>query len=347
MKNDVKILERAEIYLRKLSSGLNPLDDSVLAETDVCRQERIGKCLLFVADYLRKQAASVPGSAPVETAQKQKKQKAPREARPLATKELVLDAETLAKFEFSDEPVSVSSVVRSINALLPAGNEMMPLMYADIAEILSQDGILEKQSGERGRETNLPTVQGEVLGFTKAEAEIRGRHAVFTKCNRNAQQYIINNIQKCVAQANERLAKRLANAAANASSAASGADDASPARAPRAKFTLTAEELQKYPADETPVPVTEIARRLNDLLPAGANIQQIYFKTIRDWFVANNYLQETKNVVGKVSFAPTEAGLAAGIVTEQRVGKNGENYEAVLYNGAAQKLVLEHVNELR
>lgn len=346
MKNENKILERAEIYLRKLSSGLNPLDDSVLAETDVCRQERVGKCLLYVADYLRKQVATAPGFAPAaaDGSQRQKKQKTPREQRALATKELVLDAETLAKFEFSDEPVSVSSVVRSINALLPAGNEMMPLMYADIAEILSQDGILEKQSGDRGRETNLPTVQGEVLGFTKAEAEIRGRHAVFTKCNRNAQQYILNNIQKCVAQANERLAKRLANA--QNAAAAPVADDAVPARAPRAKFSLSAEDLQKYPTDETPVPVTEIARRLNDLLPAGSNIQQIYFKTIRDWFVSNNYLEESKNVVGKVSFAPTEAGLAAGIVTEQRVGKNGENYEAVLYNGAAQKLVLEHVNEM-
>lgn len=342
MKNDAKILERAEIYLRKLSSGLNPLDDSVLAETDVCRQERIGKCLLYVADYLRKQTAAAPvAPASADGSPKQKKQKTPREMRTLATKELVLDAETLAKFQFSDEPVSVSSVVRGINALLPAGNEMMPLMYADVAEILSQDGLLEKQAGDRGRETNLPTVQGEVLGFTKAEAEIRGRHAVFTKCNRNAQQYIISNIQKCVAQANDRLAKRLANAAPGAP-----ADGAAPARAPRAKFTLTADELQKYPVDDTPVPVSEIARRLNDLLAPGANIQQIYFKTIRDWFVAQNYLEETRNVVGKVSFAPTESGRAAGIVTEQRVGKNGETYDAILYNGAAQKLVLEHVNEM-
>lgn len=346
MKNENKILERAEIYLRKLSSGLNPLDDTVLAETDVCRQERVGKCLLYVADYLRRQVNAAPGFAPAaaEGAAKQKKQKTPREQRALATKELVLDAETLVKFEFSDEPVSVSSVVRGVNALLPAGNEMMPLMYADIAEMLCQAGILEKQSGDRGRETNLPTAQGEVLGFTKAEAEIRGRHAVFTKCNRNAQQYILNNIEKCVAQANDRLAKRLANAQNPA--AAPGAADAVPARAPRAKFSLSAEELQKYPVDEIAVPVTEIARRLNDLLPVGSNIQQIYFKAIRDWFVSNGYLEESRNVVGKVSFAPTESGRAAGIVTESRVGKNGESYEAVLYGGAAQKLVLEHVNEM-
>ena len=91
----------------------------------------------------------------------------------------------------------------------------------------------------------------------------------------------------------------------------------------------------------------EIARRLNDLLSPEANIERIYFKTIRDWFVAGNYLEEVKNAVGKISFNPTEAGKAAGIVTEPRIGKNGESYDAVLYSGVAQKLVLEHVNELR
>ena len=152
-----------------------------------------------------------------------------------------------------------------------------------------------------------------------------------------------------MAQANERLEKRKAKMAENAASAGNASVDAgAPSLRPaKQKFRLTDDEIAKYPSDETPVPVTEIARRLNDLLSPEANIERVYFKTIRDWFVAGNYLEEVKNAVGKISFNPTESGKAAGIVTEPRIGKNGESYDAVLYSGAAQKLVLEHVNELR
>lgn len=333
------------MYLRKLSNGVNPLSDEILGENDVCKQERISKCLLYVADYLQQKIAPKGNR---QNDQKTQKKLQPRKGRELATAELVLSEESLAKFECTEEPVSVSGFVRKINDLIPAGSGMMPLMYADVAEVLSQEGVLVKADGDKGKELNLPSPHGEELGFMKAEAEIRGRHAVFTKCNMAAQKFILENIQKCVAQANDRLAKRRAKAAEEAANGGASVEaDAPSARPAKQKFHLTEEEIAKYPADETPVPVTEIARRLNDLLAPDANIERIYFKTVRDWFVSQNYLEEVKNAVGKTSFNPTEAGKAAGIVTEPRIGKNGESYDAVLYNGAAQKLVLEHVNELR
>ena len=346
MPAEMKILERAEMYLRKLSNGVNPLNDETLGEGDVCKQERISKCLLYVADYLQQKIAP---KANRSTDQKPQKKLQPRKVRELATAELVLSEESLAKFECSEEPVSLSGFVRKVNDLIPAGSGMMPLMYADVAEVLSQEGVLVKQDGDKGRELNLPSPRGEELGFEKVEAEIRGRHAVYTKCNVAAQKFILENIQKCVAQANERLEKRKAKMAENAASAGNASVDAgAPSLRPaKQKFRLTDDEIAKYPSDETPVPVTEIARRLNDLLSPEANIERVYFKTIRDWFVAGNYLEEVKNAVGKISFNPTESGKAAGIVTEPRIGKNGESYDAVLYSGAAQKLVLEHVNELR
>ena len=53
MPAEIKIIERAEMYLRKLSCGVNPLTEESLPETDACRQERISKCLVYVADYLK------------------------------------------------------------------------------------------------------------------------------------------------------------------------------------------------------------------------------------------------------------------------------------------------------
>ncbi|MBQ9225645.1 MAG: hypothetical protein IJ177_05590 [Fibrobacter sp.] len=347
MAAESKILERAEMYLRKLACGVNPLTEETLPENDTCRQERISKCLLYVADYLQQIVCPKPKAAKAE------KPLTPKRKREQANQELALTEETLAKFEFSEEPLSLSGIVRRVNSLIPEGSGMMPLMYADVAEVLTQEGYLQKQEGVAGKETNLPTPQGEEKGFVRAEADIRGHFSIYTKCNVDAQKFVIENIQKAVAQANARLARRNAERAAREASgianATGGRNEFAGARAERAgkeKFHLTEAQIGNFAVDESPLPVSEIARRLNALLPEGANIEQLYFKKIRDWFVAQGLLEERRSVVGKVSFSPTEQGLAAGILVDKRIGKNGEEYEAVLYNAAAQKLVLDHVNEL-
>ena len=332
MPAEIKILERAEMYLRKLSCGLNPLTEEPLPDSDACRQERISKCLTYVADYLKQKVMPVMERRERPVAPKPQKILKPRQVREQAVKELVLTPEMLSKFEVSAEPVSVSGVVRRLNLLIPHDSGMMPLVYADVAEVLSREGILLKQENDKGKDLNLPTPHGEELGFAKVEADIRGHHSVYTKCNVDAQKFILDNIEKCVAQANERLAKRK--------------ELGETGRSGKEKFHVTEDQIKNYPTDETPVPVSEIARRLNDLLPQNSNVEKIYFKTIRDWFVSQNYLEEKKTALGKIFFEPTESGMQNGIVTESRVGKNGENYDAVLYNGVAQKLVLQHVNEL-
>ena len=345
MAAETKILERAEMYLRKLACGVNPLNEESLPESDTCRQERISKCLLYVADYLQQKVGPKPQAAKVAKTDKAAKPVTPKRRRELASEELVLSGETLAKFEYSEEPLSLSGIVRRVNALIPEGSAMMPLMYADVAEVLTQEGYLQKQEGAAGKETNLPTPQGEEKGFVRAEADIRGHFSIFTKCNTDAQKFVIENIQKAVAQANARLAKRNAERAAREANGSTDAAGATP-RPGKEKFHLTETQIGSFAVDESPLPVSEIARRLNALLPEGSNIEQLYFKKIRDWFVAQGMLEERKSVVGKVSFSPTEEGIAAGILVDKRIGKNGEEYEAVLYNAAAQKLVLDHVNEL-
>ena len=340
MPVESRILERAEQYMRKLSLGVNPLNEEALPDNDICRQERISKCLAYVADYLQQRLAP---KAPQQAVKKNSKRE-PRPARKFATAELNLSPEMLSKYEMTEEPVSLSGFVRRLNALLPEGSGMIPLIYSDVAEILTREGVLLKEPGEKGKDMNLPSPHGEEMGFMRAEADIHGHHSVFTKCNAAAQKFILEKIQDCVALANERFAKYQAQDAARENAGEAAGDKGS--RSTKERFHLTDAELAKYPADDAPVPVSEIARRLNDLLAPDANIEKLYFKSVLDWFVAQGLLESKTDAVGKTFFYPTEAGLAAGIVTEQRIGKNGKNFDAVLYGPAAQKLVLEHVNEL-
>ena len=144
MASENAIIERAEMYLRKLSCGINPLTDEILPEGDSCKQERISKCLAYVASLLQQQL-NHDQVAPIVT------EKAPRPAKRAPKpqmQELSIDAESLKRYRFFDYPVSISRVVRNINELLP--DNMNHLLYADVANFLVQEGILSRQVAEDG-----------------------------------------------------------------------------------------------------------------------------------------------------------------------------------------------------
>ena len=339
MPSENAIIERAETYLRKLSCGVNPLTGELLPEGDACKQERISKCLAYVASLLQKQLdhSDIAGhAAEAQAAKTEKPEKKPAQKKQMVP--LAIDSEMLARYRFFDNPVSISRVVRNINELLPRNVRMNHLLYADVANFLVQEGILSRQTAEDGKEANLPTALGETYGFEKTEGDIRGHHNIFTQCWQKAQQYILDNIQKCVDLANERFA--------NKNEQAAGSDDDAgekPARKERPKFNLTAEQIANYPTDVTPVPVSEIARRLNALIDPASNMERIYYKVIRDWYAEEGYLEMRKLNDGKVAFLPTAKGDAAGLLVESRTGIDGNLFDVVVYDTNAQKIFLDHL----
>ena len=337
MPSENAIIERAEMYLRKLSCGINPLTDEILPEGDSCKQERISKCLAYVASLLQQQLNhDQVAPMPNEKFQGEKFEKRPvKKAKPVM-QDLAIDAETLKGYRFFDYPVSISRVVRNVNELLP--KNMNHLLYADVANFLVQEGILERQSTENGTEANLPTAKGESYGFEKGESDLRGHHNIYTQCWQQAQQFILDNIQKCVAIANERYAARKAN---QAQDSLDDDQDYAPKRVQKEKFHLTAEQLGEYPTEDTPVPVSEIARRLNALV--SDNMERIYYKVIRDWYVEQGYLEFKTSPEGRAAFLPTEKGSMSGLFVESRTGKDGELYDVVMYDAKAQKLYLDFI----
>jgi len=326
MASENAIIERAEMYLRKLSCGINPLTDEILPEGDSCKQDRISKCLAYVASLLQQQLNhDQVAPMPTEQPRSAKRVKAPMQ-------ELSIDTESLKRYRFFDYPVSISRVVRNINELLPTDVNMNHLLYADVANFLVQEGILSRQVAEDGKEANLPTAMGESYGFEKGESDLRGHHNIYTQCWQQAQQFILDNIQKCVVIANERFANRKAT---------QGEWTEKPVRKSKQKFHLTAEEIKNYPVDDTPVPVSEIARRLNSLI--SPDMERIYYKVIRDWYVAEGYLELKTSPEGRVAFLPTEKGSLAGLMVESRTGKLGELYDVVMYDSKAQQLYLSNL----
>ena len=50
---ELEKMERARMYLEKLTNGINPLDDMPVAENDIVRNARIARCMQYVTEVLQ------------------------------------------------------------------------------------------------------------------------------------------------------------------------------------------------------------------------------------------------------------------------------------------------------
>ena len=58
---ELDMIRRAQMYMEKLSHGINPLDGTPVADGDLIRNGRMSRCFAFVAEVLDK---VVTNSAP-------------------------------------------------------------------------------------------------------------------------------------------------------------------------------------------------------------------------------------------------------------------------------------------
>ncbi len=106
-------------------------------------------------------------------------------------------------------------------------------------------------------------------------------------------------------------------------------------------FSVTAEQLEKYEFAQTPISLTEIARKIN-ALNDNPQMRKIGYRHISSWLVKTGMLCDKENMFGKMKKFPTEAGLEIGIFSEIRHGSRG-TYEALLFNKDAQCFILDNI----
>ncbi len=109
--------------------------------------------------------------------------------------------EQLARFSFSEAPIPITEITNRINALVDT-NIMKPFCYKHVTTWLMGIGALLEEPGTNGRSQKLPTEEGEKLGITvEIRNGIYGNYRVVVY-NRDAQQFIIDNIDAIVSFAN-------------------------------------------------------------------------------------------------------------------------------------------------
>ena len=178
---DFEILCRAKIYMDKLANGINPINDQPIEENDIVNNVRLSRCFFYVSDILRQV---------IENGGLVSKSKRKRMA-------FSISEEELGNYEYSDEPISITNVVKRINNLINQ-NEIKGLSYKVVSKWLKTIGMLEDSNGKYGNARTCPTKAGEELGIT-IERRIGNRGEYFaTYYNRNAQEFIINHVQSII-----------------------------------------------------------------------------------------------------------------------------------------------------
>ena len=115
-------------------------------------------------------------------------------------------------------------------------------------------------------------------------------------------------------------------------------------RVRKENFNISFEDVQKFEFSISPIPVSEIATRINTLINTDT-MKKISHKHLTNWRVAIAMLSVETRSDGKTSKRPTQSGGELGIITEIRTGTYGE-YTVVLYNRNAQQFIIDNIDSV-
>lgn len=114
------------------------------------------------------------------------------------------------------------------------------------------------------------------------------------------------------------------------------------AKSHRAPFQLSYQARGCFQFSETPISISEITRRINDLIDAEQMVKLSY-KALTEWLIEAGLLSVVSGIDGKSLKRPTPNGTLLGISTQQRQGPKG-TYTVVVYNREAQQFLLDNLD---
>lgn len=115
----------------------------------------------------------------------------------------------------------------------------------------------------------------------------------------------------------------------------------SPTKAKKSEFKITAEDIENFEFSDKPIPVSEIAKRVNTVANTQ-NSKTFSHRMVTNWLVAIGMLDEVETPEGKKTKRPTPEGNKLGIFLEERIGSTGP-YHVVIYNRQAQQFIVDNI----
>ncbi len=157
-------------WIKKLANGYNPINGSILPDSDIVNNVHVSRCLFFVSNLLEDMG--------------KKKQ---------YEREFQLTPESAAKV-YVAERTGIAKFVKEVNKVIP--ENMKPLTAPKVTQWLISTGYLEEQERSDGHKYKAPTELGASVGITSAWREGTQGEYLAISYDSNAQHFLLENLFK-------------------------------------------------------------------------------------------------------------------------------------------------------
>ena len=186
---DLKRLETAIQYIRRMSAGRNPVTNKPAPENEVLGNVNVHRCLKFIDEVL----TDVHGSGGVvgQLPQRERSAKIPPSE--------LFPYETLQQYRYLQDQ-QISFFLKQLEEYLPEGQKM-PVAATTITGWLRENGYLEKRAiNDTGKENSVPTRKGEELGMYSEKGGIYPNEYYRVFYNEKAQRFLIENFRRILTE---------------------------------------------------------------------------------------------------------------------------------------------------
>ena len=178
---ELEKINRAKIYIEKLSNGIDPITNNKLPDDNVLNNERLSRCFFYVADILQ-QVVENGG----EVGKKPESQKLPFE----------ITNEQIRKIPLSNVPIPVTAVCDNINSVIDC-TVFKKISAVKVTEWLAEKGFLQNIAESKRKTLTEKSV---LLGITQEEriSPYDNKPYIMNLYGKDAQQFIIEHIRDII-----------------------------------------------------------------------------------------------------------------------------------------------------
>lgn len=184
---ELEKIQYTKSFVDQMANGVNPITGEPIPETDLLRHERISRCMQYVSNILQQTI--------IKTEAEQQREQVRRllSDRP----SFALPYEKRKQILLFDSPVSVKQIVKQINDQIEDPN-MRRLQSKQVIEWLAVTGMLAVKNDQKGIPIKYPTDKGKQIGITSEHRSARGETYLVAVYSREAQQFIIDNLDAII-----------------------------------------------------------------------------------------------------------------------------------------------------
>ena len=172
---ELETMQRAKMYMDKLSQGIDPITNQEVPEDSVLNHVRLARCFFYVSGILEQVIQNGGQVGAVEKV------------------DFVITPEQLANVKISPYPIRITEFT---DALLQAigTNSMKKPSAVKINNWLEQQGLLVKETTPDGKSRRIPTAAGRNLGMTTQLRQSRDGEYLAIYYDAKAQRFLLDNL---------------------------------------------------------------------------------------------------------------------------------------------------------